>query len=820
MLAWLLLIFVIPTAGAATLTVNTLDDTNGDDNWCTLREAITAANANSDYYGCTGTGTNYGDDTIRFDVSGTITLTSSLSFSAFSSPQVLTIDGTGQTITISGDNTFPIMVVSSNFQLTLENLQVTKGKPGIMNTGNLTITNSTFSDNHFDTGGAIYNLNGDSLTVTNSTFSNNSATGIGGGALFNYDGSSLTVTNSTFSSNSAGSGGGILNFSGAINITSSIFSENNAGTGGSISNLGTLTVTNSTFSGNRTNGTIVSAGGSIYNTGTLAVTSSTFSNNNAFGAGIPTAGGGISNNQGTLTVTNSTFSGNSSNGYGGGIANGSTLTVINSTFSGNSASAGSGGNLFNSGTLTLKNTILANSPSGGDCASSGGTINASGANLVEDGTTCTIPGNLITADPQLGPLANNGGPTQTMALLPGSPAIDAADNAICDAEPVNHLDQRGVTRPQGTQCDIGAYEFMLTPTTTTLVATPSPAVYGQTVTLTATVSPNTATGTVSFQESGSALTCAEGAQPRALSSGSATCTVTGGFGVGSHAFTADYGGDSTYAASQGTTNLTINKASTTTSTSDNPDPSVVGQTVTVNYAVMVTSPGAGTPTGNVTVSDGTVSCTGTVAAGTCNLTFTSAGTKTLTAAYVGDANFNGSSSSTESHQVLATTAQGDAGGGTVTATITDGTCIGFANSPPPSFSAAPTPLPTSVTFPYGVFGFTAVCPSNGTGTLTLTLTYPKPLPAGTQYWKYGPTPDNTNPHWYVLPATIAGNTITVTLTDGALGDSDLAPNGTIQDPGGPGVSSTTGIPTLSEWALLIFTALFGGLLWQARRRFS
>src|SRR5581483_9963775 len=97
---------------------------------------------------------------------------------------------------------------------------------------------------------------------------------------------------------------------------------------------------------------------------------------------------------------------------------------------------------------------------------------------------------------------------------------------------------------------------------------------------------------------------------------------------------------------------TVDKASTTTTiTSDTPDPSVVGQAVTVAFSVAVTSPGAGTPTGNVTVTDGTVSCTGTVAAGSCSLTITSAGPKSLTATYAGDANFNGSASAAASHTV-------------------------------------------------------------------------------------------------------------------------------------------------------------------------
>ena len=161
-------------------------------------------------------------------------------------------------------------------------------------------------------------------------------------------------------------------------------------------------------------------------------------------------------------MRNSTFSGNSVSATGGGIGNiGGTLTVTHSTFSGNSASEGGG--IYNGvdpdtetiGTLTLANTILANSPSGGDCVNNGGTLTPAGVNLVEDGScgASTDPTHFLTGDPQLGPLAPNGGPTQTHALLVGSPAIDAADNSFC-----LDTDQRGVARPQGTACDIGAYE--------------------------------------------------------------------------------------------------------------------------------------------------------------------------------------------------------------------------------------------------------------------------------------------------------------------------------------------------------------------------
>ena len=99
-------------------------------------------------------------------------------------------------------------------------------------------------------------------------------------------------------------------------------------------------------------------------------------------------------------------------------------------------------------------------------------------------------------------------------------------------------------------------------------------------------------------------------------------------------------------------------------------------------------------------------------------------------------------------------------------------------------------------------------------TLNFTITYPQVLPPGTQYWKYGPTPGDAAPHWYVLPATIAGNTVTFSITDGGLGDDDLTANGTIVDQGGPGAGATA-IPTLSQWAMLVLMLLLG--LMGARR---
>lgn len=251
-------------------------------------------------------------------------------------------------------------------------------------------------------------------------------------------------------------GGGAYNL-GTLAVSDCVFSNNEAvsmvlggfGLGGGIHNDGgILTVANSVFSSNRGAG-----GGGIFNNGTLTVTNSVFSGNIA--ASEP--GGGIFNYDGaTLIVANSVFSGNSGSA-GGGMYNQGTLTSLNNTLSGNIASATGavGGGLFNSspGTLNYANTIIANSVNG-DCGNFG-TLGTNKNNLVEDGS-CSAQ---FSGDPLLSPLADNGGKTQTMALLPGSPATDAGDNATCAASPVNGLDQRGEPRPEGSYCDIGSYEI-------------------------------------------------------------------------------------------------------------------------------------------------------------------------------------------------------------------------------------------------------------------------------------------------------------------------------------------------------------------------
>ena len=233
--------------------------------------------------------------------------------------------------------------------------------------------------------------------------------------------------------------------------------------GGGICNSATLTINNANVSHN-----VEFQGGGIANFGSLTINDSTVCNNRS--GGRTSAGGGISN-FGSLTINNSTVSGNTVNalpGRGGGIFNRGKLSLNNSTISGNSAIAGFsnsgfGGGIFNGtgSTVALQNSIVANSPKGGNCS---GTMTSNGYNLSSD-DNCNFngPGDLNNANPMLGKLGDNGGPTQTIPLLEGSPAIDSGNpNGCTDGQ--GHLlktDQRGMPRPNPEDrvgCDMGAYE--------------------------------------------------------------------------------------------------------------------------------------------------------------------------------------------------------------------------------------------------------------------------------------------------------------------------------------------------------------------------
>jgi hypothetical protein len=356
---------------------------------------------------------------------------------------------------------------------------------GIYNGGTLTVTNSTIDDNSSSNGGGIYYEG--TLTVASSSIYNNRG-GYGGG--INGSGA-LTVTNTSIYDNSAGFGAGMICGSGPVTVANSSIYDNSApydsGNGGGIYNVGTMTVTNSTIDNNS-----AWVGGGIYNPGTLTINNSTIADNSAgsFGGGgidnwgtltinnstiadnsATNWGGGIDTWSGVLTVINSTIADNSAGSLGGGLDNrGGVLTVINSTIADNSA--GTGGGLWANGLTTrLDNTLIALNTNGDVTLGNVGTVSSSSAyNLIgtggSGGLVNGVNGNQVgVTDAGLDPngLQFNGGPTQTIALVTGSPAIDAGSNALAVYPTTGQLlttDQRGTGFPRiaNGSVDIGAYE--------------------------------------------------------------------------------------------------------------------------------------------------------------------------------------------------------------------------------------------------------------------------------------------------------------------------------------------------------------------------
>ena len=354
----------------------------------------------------------------------------------------------------------------------------------------LTVINSTLIGNDSgQEGGGVYNVvvsGSATLVFANSTVKSNFAA-VGGG-IYNWadteDGTvALTVSNCIISDNSAslegynpglgGAGGGIVNESYSIATLTILDSKLTGNRGGGVENLGfigsaTLTVSNCVMSDNSAPG---SEGGAIYNlggytigTGSVWIANSTFTRNSAaFGGGIAND---VEHGNAILQIVNSTLDGNLASDSGGAIYNSSTeLTAVNDTFCDNSAD-NIGGGIFNGGTVQLGSTILKAGASGATIANFA-TVTSLGYNLASDdaGGTLTNPTDKINTDPMLGPLRNNGGPTFTRALLPGSPAIDQGINFSGST-----FDQRGYkfartfdnpfipNAPGGDGTDIGAFE--------------------------------------------------------------------------------------------------------------------------------------------------------------------------------------------------------------------------------------------------------------------------------------------------------------------------------------------------------------------------
>jgi CSLREA domain-containing protein len=440
---------VMPVAAATPLLVNSTADAvdaapgNGTCatslGQCTLRAAIQEANALA------------GADTITLPA-GTYNLTipgASELLGATGDLNVsdnLTINGAGMGATIIDANGLDrALQVAAGVTLNLNNLTVRNGVAnpggGLLVQGSAIVSNVAFNNNQSPLtgvtgmGGGIYiDING-SATISSSLFTANSA-GYGGGAVSSGtagggSSSTFSISDSTFISNFGGFGGGAIypNGSSALVITST-FINNTANVGGAIhSNSTAVTVTNSTFVGNQ------------------AITMGVLGNDGALDARV-----------GTITVNNSTFYNNSATGNG-------------DTF---------GAQIPQGGALTVSNSILYGA-STDNCVS----VTDLGNNLSwPAGNSC--PG--TQADPLLGPLANNGGAAQTMALAAASPAINAGNNATCSP-----ADQRGINRPQGAACDIGAFESNLNYFIVTNTADSGPGSLRQAIS-DANATPNSANG--------------------------------------------------------------------------------------------------------------------------------------------------------------------------------------------------------------------------------------------------------------------------------------------------------------------------------------
>lgn len=426
----------------------------------------------------------------------------------------VTITGPGpSTMAVSGNNAVQVFTVSSGVSLAVSGLTIEDGSEfytagAILNEGSLRVTNATFTGNVNTSGydcGAIDNLGG-TMTIAGSTFTDNDGfytdicdddpptyTGLSAGPatttitdstftgessygapLSNGGDSTMTISGSTFTENGADHGAGAVGSGtdgdgGTLTVSDSTFSDDVGGQGGAIQiNSGTSSITDSTFTDDTGSGHAGAVDiadhaadcGACAGTGTVTISGSTFSGNladNSDGGAIVNGNGGGS---GTVTVSNSTFSGNiaDSSDDGGAIANlGGTFTLTNSTLSGNEAGSegGSGDNIYNDAAMTIGADILANPAADGDCDLAGGTFTDRGYNLADD-STCALSatGDLSNTPPGLDSsgLQKNGGPTQTIALEPGSAAIATVRaSSLCP-----DTDQREITR--SFPCSIGAYD--------------------------------------------------------------------------------------------------------------------------------------------------------------------------------------------------------------------------------------------------------------------------------------------------------------------------------------------------------------------------
>ena len=487
-LAAALLVALAPAmANAATIVVTSRDDTNpAATNTCTLRQAIVSMNTGVSNGNCTvSDGENFGvHDTITFAASalataatpGTVTLADSADTSGnvggtlLVTDNRLTIDGLawrgtgaghypdGVTIARPSGATRKFAIIhdtaAAGGALVLKGVAIRNGdNPGggggiAIDAADLTMIDSRVSGNTANNGSGIGSPGGGAVTLTGCTIDGNIGGEYGGG-VFSGSGN-VTVTASTFSGNGDWyvTNGGAISAGGTLTLVDSTISGNNGKRGAGIRSSGTLTLTRSVVAGNSS---YYGGGGIHVYAGTATVTDSTISNNS-----VRYSGAGVYS-QGTLTIANSTIASNSSGRDGAGIAllDSATLHLDHATVAANNSVVGMSGGI---GFLTWPSGIPAwtGNASIDHSIVSGNTQGA--GNEIHLGSAWSGNGNLISSpNTALGPLQDNGGPTPTMLPGPGSAALDAIAPQDC----TQSFDQRGVARPQGMGCDIGAVEVFV-----------------------------------------------------------------------------------------------------------------------------------------------------------------------------------------------------------------------------------------------------------------------------------------------------------------------------------------------------------------------
>ena len=699
-------------ASAASFTVNSTADTvdanpgNGVcadvSNSCTLRAAIMETNALAGADSITLPAGTYqltlanaggvnedGNLTGDLDINDSLTINGAGAGSTIIEAGTNNTNGIDKVIAINPICTSPINVTITGVTVSFGRNSQPYGTPDFSFTG----------------GGIDWCATGSSsvFTLSNSVVSNNTnVNGYGGG--LNVDSSAATgftvnITNVTFQNNRTlstinESNGGAINLFGsglAVNITNSTFTGNSTTNttsgGGAIyfrpTTASSLSISGSTF----TNNTAPGIGGAIatntFGAGTtVTIGTSTFSNNtatNSFGGALDLDSSNL--NTTPFSLSHLLIAGNTAGISGGGVYVGnSNVTMAKSLIVGNIAPSGSGiHKSVDAATATVTNNWwgCSSGPGTTPCdtaTTSGGTLiftpwyrdllSATTSQIVTNQSTsleasfltnsagsavpvadlAEIIGRPVIWAATHGNLSSTQSTVQSTGTATGSFQATSAGTAIISAKVDNDN-----TAPVSS--NVLSLIVNKADTSTTITGdSPDPTVTGQPYAVSYTVlgsqgnSPTAPSGSVVVSDGSDSCTGTVAA---------GQCTLTS-FTAGSKTLTATYQGDANFNTSTTPTGTahTVNKADTvSTITSDSPDPSVVGQSVAVKYSVSVSSPGSGTPTGNVIVSDGSISCTGTAAIGQCSLTFTSAGARSLTATYAGDSNFNSSTSATESHTV-------------------------------------------------------------------------------------------------------------------------------------------------------------------------